>query len=283
MALSVSRYFQPVRPYTDSLRPVVTVRTGTSVAPSNGLVSVEFRASDVGGLAAAWLLWKGDLVEEMPLIGTVITQRFHTPYWSPGEANEYKVAVFDTSGNRTDATRVLTPSSGFNAAPRPHLKVRPEAPIVGQVVSLDASLTTDPDHALNQLRFEWDFDGDGLYDTGPSSNPRTNRPYTEAGHVLVRVRVTDALGAWAVSAPMAMEVVTAEEREPRLSWRWMPAGWELAWSVSPFGARLESTDALDGLGSWQTVTSSVPVVWGASHRMVIPTGEGHRIFRTRRP
>lgn len=283
LALSVSRYFQPVRAYTDNTRPLVTVRTGTSVVPSNGLVTVEFRASDVGGLAAAWLLWKGDLVEEMALSGTVITQRFRTPYWSPGEANEYKVGVFDTSGNRTDATRVITASSGFNAAPRPHLKVRPEAPMVGQVVSFDASLTTDPDHNLNQLKFEWDFDGDGIYDTVPASNPRITRPYAAAGQVLVRVRVTDALGAWAVSAPMAMEVGTAEDREPRLRWRWVPDGWELAWSVSPFGARLESTDALGGSGSWQTVTSSVPVLWGASNRMVLPTDEAHRVFRTRRP
>jgi PKD repeat protein len=70
-----------------------------------------------------------------------------------------------------------TPSSG-----RPPLTV---------VLSADAS---DPDGTI--IRYEWDFDGNGIYDAEVTSNPITY-VFNSTGNYPVRVRVTDDFGSTA--------------------------------------------------------------------------------------
>ena len=88
-------------------------------------------------------------------------------------------------------TARLTPSATVALAPA--------------TITLDASATTDPEHALDVLVFDYDWEGDGVYDVldaGPT--PPIHR-YNTPGDYLPTVRVTDPEGATdAASAPLTI-------------------------------------------------------------------------------
>ena len=67
-------------------------------------------------------------------------------------------------------------------------------PLVGDpplLVSFDASASSDNGTIE---KFEWDFDGDGLYDEDTGNVPLTSHEYTERGVFYARVQVTDNEG-----------------------------------------------------------------------------------------
>ncbi len=61
-------------------------------------------------------------------------------------------------------------------------------------VSFSASASFDPDGGAIQV-YEWDFNGDGVYDQNTGSNPNTSHEYASAGVFRATVRVTDNEGA----------------------------------------------------------------------------------------
>jgi hypothetical protein len=71
-------------------------------------------------------------------------------------------------------------------------------PAIGVEYELRATCSYDPDgHDL--VRYEWDLDGDGVYETDSGSNPIVFHTWTDRGAVLdgtvdVAVRITDAAG-----------------------------------------------------------------------------------------
>ncbi len=84
-----------------------------------------------------------------------------------------------------------------NRAPAPALSASPGLVGGGQPVSFDASGSSDPEGL--QLRYEWDLDGNGSFETGSGTNPRTTRAYTGSTTFTPRVRVSDPHGASAVA------------------------------------------------------------------------------------
>ncbi len=60
-------------------------------------------------------------------------------------------------------------------------------------VNFDANGSTDPDIGDGIASVEWDLDGDGAYDDSTSFTPSVQ--FTEAGRVIVGLRVTDGSGA----------------------------------------------------------------------------------------
>jgi glucose/arabinose dehydrogenase len=80
-----------------------------------------------------------------------------------------------------------------NQPPTASLAASPANGGLPLVVHLDASGSTDPDPADEDLVFEWDFEDDGTIDlTGPAVVDHT---YAAAGTYTARVIVTDTLGA----------------------------------------------------------------------------------------
>lgn len=183
----------------------LSILTSGSVAPQNGLLPVQFTAADPNGLAAA-LLFNGDLVDEMPLTGTTVNATFRTPYYTPGQANAVRVAVYNTLGDRLEASSSITPLTGYNRAPQPFFKVAPSTAGPGQSVLLDASRTTDPNHSASALKVEWDLNGDGVFDTTPTTVKTLTTTFPTIGARLIRVRVTDPAGAQSVSTPIALRI-----------------------------------------------------------------------------
>jgi hypothetical protein len=67
----------------------------------------------------------------------------------------------------------------------------------GQTVAFDASGSSDPEGL--QLRYAWDLDGNGSFETAGGTTPTITRAYTGSTTLTPRVRVSDPHGASAVA------------------------------------------------------------------------------------
>lgn len=195
--LNTSRYFNSLA--SNDIKPTLSVSTSGAVTPLAGQITIRFTAFDATGLSLAWLTRSGELISEMPLTGTSVNGEFQTPYISPGEARTYGVAVFDLEGNRRNADVSITATTGSNRGPRPAIKIIPPVPMLGQTVTLDSSQTTDPDHSTGTLQVEWDFNGDGVFDTKPTTLKTASLPMTTPGNRLIQARLSDPASSRSVS------------------------------------------------------------------------------------
>lgn len=209
LAISTNRYFQE-ESAPETQRPEVTVTTAGPTALANGLLPIAFTATDDTGLAAALLVRNGDLIDEVALSGVWATHTFATPYFTPGTSETYAVIVYDVHGNRQIRETTVTPPSGSNRAPQPFINISSPTVRVGQTVDLDSFRTTDPDHPTSSLLVEWDLDGDGIYDTAPTTDKSLAVTFPEPGPILIRARLTDPLGAASQSAALTVRVVAAD-------------------------------------------------------------------------
>ncbi len=187
----------------DTTSPVLTILTSGTVAPVDGRLEIQFEAQDAGGLALALLKRNGNTVGEMELSGTVIAATFSTPQHNPGALDSYSILVYDEHANRTSGSVEITALTGFNRAPIPSFRVYHSWSTVGAPVQLDAGASDDPD-STGPLVFEWDLDGDGTFDTPPTTTPTLTTTFDEAGAQLVSVRVTDPVKATSAPTPIAV-------------------------------------------------------------------------------
>jgi len=79
-----------------------------------------------------------------------------------------------------------------NEPPSVAFFVSPTDPRINEPVTLDASGTFDPDGTI--VKYEWDFDDDGLYDQA-TTDPVVTTTFTTAGLKTVSLRATDNEGA----------------------------------------------------------------------------------------
>ena len=167
------------------------------------------------GLVAARLRMNYDTIDEMELSGTEVRATFVTPYremsgYNPGDPHEFQLTVYDGAGNTWTDVAVITPGTGFNYAPRPFVRTYPRSwAVVGETVELDASGTSDVNDAVGSLVVEWDLDGDGVFDTPPTTNKYFYTTFDSVGVPVIRLRVTDPHGAVSVSTPVNLRVVPA--------------------------------------------------------------------------
>jgi len=211
LTLSVNPFFNPGRLATDLVAPNAAVTTSGPRAPVAGLLEIEFTASDDQALHAAVLTWEqaADYVmaDEMVLAGPSASGTFTTPFYLPGQTNRYKITVYDHFGNQRSVFTSIFPSVPVNQAPQPFIRVSPVITGPGQDVTLDASDTFDPEQTGGFLEVEWDLNGDGSFDTVPTSELASITSFNTLGHRLIRARVTDPAGDSAVSAPVALNIV----------------------------------------------------------------------------
>jgi PKD repeat protein len=102
----------------------------------------------------------------------------------------------------TSKPLVVLPPPPPNRAPEAAIAASPTSPATGEVVQFDSAASSDPDG--DQLRREWDLDGDGAFETGDEVQPF--RSYSADGPVTVSLQVTDPDGKSDV-ATVAINVV----------------------------------------------------------------------------
>jgi sugar lactone lactonase YvrE len=84
-----------------------------------------------------------------------------------------------------------------NRAPAAELSFAPRRVAGGRKVSFDASGSTDPEGL--PLRYEWDLDGNGSFETGSGTQARTSLTFASSTTLVPGVRVRDPHGATAVA------------------------------------------------------------------------------------
>jgi plastocyanin len=109
---------------------------------------------------------------------------------APGKRT-IRVWVTDDRGATAVATLALTVT---NRAPVARITA-PATVAVGATATLDGTGSSDPDGTV--ATYDWDLDGDGVYETHGATAPFTP---TLAGPHTIRLRVTDAFGATAGAA-----------------------------------------------------------------------------------
>ena len=118
--------------------------------------------------------------------GAPSTNPVATTTFATAGTKSVKLTVTDGDGASTEITKTVAVRS---QTPTASFSITPTAPQTGQSVQFDASGSSDPDGTI--AGYEWDLDGDGVYETTGKSAART---YTDAGTITIRLRVTDSDG-----------------------------------------------------------------------------------------
>ena len=113
---------------------------------------------------------------------------------------DVRVRVTDNDGAAAIGTFHVTVQDAAvtpNKAPSAFVTAAPNPATTAQTVNFDASGSKDSDGTI--VKYEWDLDGTGTYETNSGTNPKTSHQYAIAGKYLVTLRVTDNRGATATS------------------------------------------------------------------------------------
>ncbi len=169
--------------------PVVTVES----SPSNGAIplTVNFTvtANDSDGIALYEWDFDGDGIYDYN--STVSGDTSYT-YTTEGVFNA-QLRVTDSRGATTlyttPTTKVLASAEGSPSVTASGSPLAGDAPLG---VSFSATATDPQDKGF--ALYEWDFDGDGVYDYNSTSSANTTFTYDEAGTVYPKIRVTTTDG-----------------------------------------------------------------------------------------
>jgi PKD repeat protein len=159
--------------------------------------------------------------------------------------------VTDDSGATATTTRSV---SVVNSPPTAAFAVAPNPALSGVAVTFNAAKSTDSDGTV--VKYEWDFDGNGSYETSTGATAATNRTFATPGERIVGLRVTDNNGATATTTLP----VTIQNRAPAASFTATPttaqSGVAIAFDASassdPDGTVAKYEWDLDGNGSYET-------------------------------
>ncbi len=189
-------------------------------------------------------------------------------YETNGGASATTSKAFATPGDRTIGLRVTDNNGGTattsqtvsiqNRAPSASFTTTPSSAQSGVAIAFNASASADPDGTI--AKYEWDFDGNGTYETDAGTTATTNRAFTKAGSVQVGLRVTDDSGATATSS----KTVTITNSPPKAALTAtpnpVPTGTAVAYSAAE-SSDLDGTITkyewdLDGNGTYETNTGT---------------------------
>ncbi len=181
------------------------VRVGGNIAPEvsaidlspgdtavvGGTVTFTAQALDHDGTIASYD-WDLDGQPGYESLGGTSSAQFSYP--AEGQYTP-KVRVNDNDGASTEFTgpTVTIIPAAQNEPPVADIQSDSLGGTAPLTVNFDASASTDPDGSIT--KYEWDFDGDSIYDQDSGTTATVAHLYPGAGDFNVTVRVTDDLGA----------------------------------------------------------------------------------------
>jgi hypothetical protein len=115
-------------------------------------------------------------------------------YFATPGSHTIKLRVTDGDGAQRTATTILNVIA--TTPPSPTFVATPNPVVAGQPVSFDAGGSTD-DGTI--VRYEWDLDGNGSYETDGGASPLVTRSFPNATVMSIGVRATDDDGRTAVA------------------------------------------------------------------------------------
>jgi fibronectin type 3 domain-containing protein len=111
--------------------------------------------------------------------------RNSTSLLGAGDLDE--LAIYTSTLSATTISEHYHAGAG-NRQPTARFSASPRTPTAGEQATLDASGSTDSDGSI--ARYEWDFDGDGVYDA-TTTTPTVTHTYPTAQTTTVKLRITD--------------------------------------------------------------------------------------------
>lgn len=141
--------------------------------------------------------------------------------------------------------------AGFGASPS---QVSP-----GQQVSFDGSGSRGTNGGVI-TSYEWDWDGDGTYDTAPSANPVATHTFATKGTYAVKLRVTDSGGSdeTTVSIPVTVPPTASFTMDNPTPLSQVPVHFDASGSNDSDGQVVRYQWDLDGDGVYERDTGGVP-------------------------
>ena len=131
----------------------------------------------------------GNGTYERPDAGPLATRAFEV-------AGEHVVGLRVTDDEDLVSANVGSITVTANRAPTARFVATPSTPFLNQTVRFDGSESSDPEGPI--VRYEWDLDGNGSFETDRGSEPVATMSYALSGERFVRLRVRDAHGATAI-------------------------------------------------------------------------------------
>jgi PKD repeat protein len=166
---------------------------------------------------------------------------------------DIKLKVTDEGGKSS----VLSKKLIVHHAPKAKIAATPNVALIGQQVALSAAGSTDDDAIT---KYEWDLDGDGVFETDTGTTASAMTSYTTLGTRSVKVRVRDTHGAYGTAAT---DVVV--HRAPTAAFLFTPAMPVTDEQVTFDGSSSSDDDPvakyewdLDGDGVFELDTLAVP-------------------------
>lgn len=117
-----------------------------------------------------------------------------------GFGSEQGPFVWDLVFAPKDKTYLITQANGAltaidqNLPPTAQFKINPPAGIIGTSFTFSAVTTTDDHDPIASLRFRWDWESDGAWDTGWNSTVTATHSYATAGAYSVTMETRDTGG-----------------------------------------------------------------------------------------
>jgi hypothetical protein len=200
--LNVNRHFNPNRSFSDDTPPVIE---RASVGPGivDGNILAEIEATDDQQLAHATFHIDANVDGDCVLSGKRQQATLKSYHYRAGATLTWEIRVFDAQGNIAVRTGTLALSNPAPHAPIPILKASTYKGRPGQKIIVDANSSLDPDS--KQLRFEWDQDGDGTFDTNGDVRREITVSFSKPGIYRIRARVSDGAHQ-TVSEPVLIRI-----------------------------------------------------------------------------
>jgi len=161
------------------------------------------------------------------------------------------------SGNHTFTTSNMPPAiSAFTS--------NPNSAYINEVVNFSVS-AFDPDGYI--IKHEWDFDGDGNYDSDTGTISNAYFTYNNSGNYKAKVRITDNGGGSTVSSVQTVSIDSFYNQSPVYAYLTAePSSGTAPLSVT-FDVYMSDTNLqitkyewdLDGNGTYEAVTTSNPI------------------------
>jgi Concanavalin A-like lectin/glucanases superfamily/PKD domain len=191
--------------------------------------------------------------------------RAGTGYFERGALDD--VAIYNRA---LSASQILEHEQSFGTNRRPvaSFTATPSPVLTGVPVTFSATGSSDPDGSV--VKYEWDLDGNGSYETNTGSTPSASRSFPSNGEFSVGLRVTDNLTGTDTTA----RTVKVGPQPPTASFTANPNPAVIGGSIHYDASLSSDTDGsvvkyewdLDGNGSFETNTGSTAAadrVYGA--------------------
>jgi PKD repeat protein len=176
-----------------------------SANPAKTATALTFDASASKDTDGSIAKYEWDLDGDGTFETTTTTPKVTHSYAAEGTYN-VRLRVTDNGGATDLSVQTLTIIN--NQPPTASFTITPESAIKNEAIAFNGSASKDPDGSIS--KYEWDFDGNGTYESSSGTSPTTTHTYPTPGNYTVGLRVTDNGGKTATTT----RPVTVSSGEP---------------------------------------------------------------------